>query len=61
MPKQGKKYEVILLRDLKFNKDIQIDKGDATEILLERVLNEYAKDGYRAICVWNDALIMEKK
>jgi len=50
---QGKKYEVIILRDLK-------EKGKSPEFLLEGVLNEYAEAGYKAICVWKDALIMEK-
>ena len=51
---QGKKYEVILLRDLKYE-----EKGKIPEFILEDVLNKYAKAGYRAVCVWKDVMVME--
>ena len=55
---EGKKYEVIILRDLKFQKK---KKEDSLEKTLEDVLNEYAKSGYKVVAVWGDAMIMEKK
>jgi len=50
----GKKYEVIILRDLR-------EKGRSQEEILEEVLNRYAKAGYRVVCVWKDAMVMEKQ
>ena len=53
-----KKYEVIILRDLKFQKK---KKEDSLEKTLEDVLNEYDKSGYKVVTVWGDAMIMEKE
>lgn len=61
---EGKKYEVIIGRDVEYNakKPILDSKSpiNSVEAYLESILNEYADKGYKVAGVWKEVIIMER-